>query len=227
MDYQKNLKYFKSTDTHYYIGLPMFIIGAALFVLGYVFWMYFLPFQNMIGLVLFVLGALVAFVPRSLRSSEKDIDEAIAEMTRDYEKNTAEALGITIDRELAPALTGAYTYEDGTLLRRGKIDRKFRSNHYTATAILCTKNGMCLSEKTFSLTENDVAEALFEFHFSEIDGLFVETEIHRFENGDQTTAAALTVKAGGKTVHTVPVTQNASLDHILDAINMRIARMRA
>jgi hypothetical protein len=58
MDYQKNLKYFKSTDTHYYIGLPMFIIGAALFVLGYVFWMYFLPFQNMIGLVLFVLGLL-------------------------------------------------------------------------------------------------------------------------------------------------------------------------
>ena len=29
MEYQKNLKYFKSTDTHYYIGLPMFIIGAA------------------------------------------------------------------------------------------------------------------------------------------------------------------------------------------------------
>ena len=226
MNYQKNLKYFKSTDTLYYIGLAVMILGAGLFVLAYIFWTYLFWYQDIVGLALTAVGALVAFIPRSLRSSEKDIDEAIAEMTKDYETNTAEELGIQnqLIRELKPLLVGAYIYEDGALFRRGRTDRKFRSDRYTAAALLFTKNGVCVAEKSFSLIEDGVKETVSEFLYSDIDGLFVESEIHSFASGEQTTVARLTVKAGQKTLLSVPVTQSAALDRACEEINTRIRR---
>lgn len=228
MEYQKNLKYFKSTDTHYYIGLPMFIIGAALFVLGYVFWMYFLPFQDMIGLVLFVLGAIIAFVPQAKRSSEKDLEEAISLMTKNYVEETTESLGLSSSllRECPPMLVGTYTFEDGTFVRRGKTDRKCRSNHYTAAALLFTKNGICISEKKFSLTEEKTEETLHEFSYADIDEITTQTGEHRFENGETAKTAALLILASGKTVFSLPVTSNGVLDRALDAVNLYMKRIK-
>ena len=167
MDYQKNLKYFKSTDTHYYIGLPLMVLGGILFVMARIFWTYLFWYQDIIGILLLIIGAIIAFVPRSLRSSEKDIDEAVILMTRDYEKEMAESLGITsyLSKEAAPLLVGAYTYEKDALCRRGKTDRKLRSNHYRAAALLFTRNGLCIAEKIFSLTEEQLSENQVEFHY--------------------------------------------------------------
>lgn len=228
MDYEKNLKYFKSTDTHYYIGLPIFILGVILFALGYIFWTYLFPYQDILGIVLTVIGAAIAFIPPSLRSSEKDIDEAVAVMTKDYEKETAETLGLTsrLAKEAKPLLVGAYTYADGTLYRRGKTDRKFRSDRYAAAALIFTKNGMCISEKRFSLTENAVEEELKEFPFSDIDGIAVETAEHLFANGEKAKTAYLSVMANGKALHTIPVTQNAALDKLCEDVDTLIRRTK-
>lgn len=229
MNYQKNLKYFKSTDTHYYIGLPILILGAIFFVMAYIFWTYLFWYQDIVGIALGIIGALIAFVPRSLRSSEKDIEDAVAEMTKDYETHAAEELGIEpqLARDLKPLLVGAYTYEDGALLRRGKTDRKFRSDRYTASALLFTKHGVCISEKKFSLIEDAVTENISEFHYADIDGLFVETEEHRFANGDKTTVASLVIKANKNNVFSVPVTQSAALDRTCEEVNTRIRRMKS
>ncbi|MBQ8498047.1 MAG: hypothetical protein IJ489_11430 [Clostridia bacterium] len=228
MNYQKNLKYFKSTDTHYYIGLPIFILGAIFFVMAYIFWTYLFWYQDFIGIALMIIGAMVAFIPRSFRSSEKDIDDAVAEMTKDYETNTAEELGLTSEllREQKPLLVGTYTYEDGSLYRRGKTDRKFRSDRYTAAAILFTRHGICISEKQFSLIDDTVTENTHEFHYTDIDGLFIETNEHRFTNGEKTATANLLVKTDGKTIFSLPVTQNATLDRTCEEINLRIKRIK-
>ena len=37
MDYQKNLKYFKSNDKHFYVGMGLMALGALLFVLDNLF----------------------------------------------------------------------------------------------------------------------------------------------------------------------------------------------
>ena len=228
MNYQKNLKYFKSTDTHYYIGLPIFALGAIFFIMGYIFWTYLFPYQNLVGIALIIIGAIVAFVPRSFRSSEKDIDDAVTEMTKDYETTAAEELGITslLLREQKPLLIGTYTYENDALYRRGKIDRKFRSDHYTAAALLFTKHGICISEKQFSLTEDSVKENIHEFRYTDIDGLFIETTEQHFTNEEKTTVANLIIKTDGKPVFSLPVTQNAVLERTCDDINLRINRIK-
>ena len=51
-------------------------LGAILFVLAYIFWTYLFPYQDIAGIALLAVGAIVAFLPASMRSSEKDIDEA-------------------------------------------------------------------------------------------------------------------------------------------------------
>ena len=77
MDYGKNLKYFNSTDKLFYIGLPILIVGALLVVCE-LLWFFFIPYQMLIGLAIAVLGAALAFVPRSLRASEKDLDAIVS-----------------------------------------------------------------------------------------------------------------------------------------------------
>ncbi len=229
MDYQKNLKYFKSTDTHYYVGLPIFAVGAIFFVMAYIFWTYLFWYQDIVGIVLMIAGALIAFVPRSLRSSEKDIDDAVTEMTKDYEKNQAEMLGIVpqLTRgEPKPLLVGTYVYDENSLLRRGKTDRKFRSDRYHASAFLFTKQGFCISEKIFSLIEDRTEENIREFHYADIDGLFIETHEHLFANGEKTTVADLVIKTGETALLALPVTQSAALDKTLEELNTRIRRFK-
>ena len=74
MDYNKNIRYFKSSDAHFYIGIVVLAVGAILFLLSQAFWLYLIPYQPVVGLFVAVIGAVIAWVPRSLRSSEKDID---------------------------------------------------------------------------------------------------------------------------------------------------------
>lgn len=228
MNYEKNLKYFKSTDTHYYIGLPIFIAGVVFFALAYIFWTYLFPFQDIISLILIILGALIAFVPLSRRSSEKDIDEAISQMTENYEKKMAETLGISaaLTRECPPTLVGTYTFENDTLVRRGKTDRKFRSDHYTAAALLFTKNGICIAEKKFSLIEENTEETLHEFLYADIDEITTRTHEHRFENGDVAKISELVILKNKEPIFSLPVTSHAALDRVLDSANLHMNRLK-
>ncbi len=228
MDYQKNLKYFKSTDTHYYIGLAVMALGGFLFVLGYIFWTYLFPYQDIAGIALLVIGAIVAFIPASLRSSEKDIDEAVLTVCKNY-KDSIDNMPLAAQSlsGLSSVLTGAYDYEEATYLRRGKIDRKFRSDRYTASALLFTKYGIYISEKKFSLTDNQEEESTREFHYTDIDQIETENEAYRFANGEHTTLTYLVIRRNGEIIDRIPASPGTATQTTLTAVNTHIQREHA
>jgi hypothetical protein len=50
MDYERNLKYYKSNDKHFYIGVIIIGIGALLFAIGNVLGFRFMPMQTPVSM---------------------------------------------------------------------------------------------------------------------------------------------------------------------------------
>lgn len=227
MDYQKNLKYFKSTDTHYYIGLVLMALGGIFFVMAYIFWTYLFPYQDILGIGLLIVGAIVAFIPASLRSSEKDIDEAVLNVSKNYEETVKE---LPISRQLAanlsPILTGAYTYEDDAKIRRGKIDRKHRSDRYAVSVLLFTKYGVCICEKRFSLTKAAETETTKEFHYADIDQITIESELVRFASGETVPLTYLVIRQNDEIKGRIPASPGTVTEATLTAVNTYIQRAK-
>ena len=229
MDYGKNLKYFNSTDKLFYIGLPILIVGALLVVCE-LLWFFFIPYQMFIGLAIAVLGAALAFVPRSLRASEKDLDAIVSAMTDGYAKEVTENLGLEkqILRTIPPTVIGNYIYDEkDILMRRGKDDRKCRTSKYSAAAVICTKNGVLISQKTFSLIEEATKETLYEFLFADIDSLTVIDNELRHEDGTKIKDSRLVITENGKEVLNLPTVHVIAVDRLCEDINRMIASAKS
>jgi hypothetical protein len=229
MDYGKNLKYFNSTDKLFYIGLPILIVGAILVVCE-LLWFFFMPYQMLIGLAIAILGAALAFIPRSLRANEKDIDAIVSAMTDGYAKEVTENLGLEkqILRMIPPTVIGNYIYDEkDILMRRGKDDRKCRTSKYRAAAVICTKNGMVISQKTFSLIDETVTETLHEFLFADIDSLSVVDNEIRHEDGTKIKDSRLILTENGKEVLNLPTIHVIAVDRLCEDINRMIASAKS
>ena len=219
MDFAKNEKYFYSTDTHFYVGIITLIVGALLAVLE-LFWFMFMPYQMVVGIAIAIVGAGIAFIPRSKRSNEKDLDGAVTEMTQGYEKQVTEDLSLSrsLVRGIAPVVYGNYVYGEEHLLRRGKDDRKCRSSQYTAAAILTTKHGLVVSVKTFSLIRDEVKESLHEILFSDLVGMTVRDDTYTLSDGSKIKNAHLVITAKEKEDLTIPVHHVIAIDRLCEDI---------
>lgn len=225
MDYSKNLKYYNSKDTHFYIGFVTLIIGGVLFAIAQLFHFWLFPYQPTISLIVAIAGGLVAFVPRSMRSSGKDIDDAVEMMTKDYATAAAESIGIThmLLKNPKPVYFGRYTYDgDDILVRRSKTDSKYRSNAYTASAILYTRAGVFLSQKCVSLTEDRVTETVCDYVYGDLQKAEVTFTEHTFADEHKKKLFFVTITACDGTEVRLPAEQNAALDRICDDINEQI-----
>ena len=227
MDYQKNLKYFKSTDTHYYVGLILLGLGAILFVLAYIFWTYLFPYQDIAGIALLAVGAIVAFLPASMRSSEKDIEEAVLTVSKNHEESIGNTpISAQSVSHLPSILTGAYDYEHAAYCRRGKIDRKFRSERYTVSAVIFTKYGVYIAEKKFSLTDSWEETSARELPYAEIERMDIENEIYRFANGEQTIRTYLAIYQNGEIIDRIPASPATATQTTLSAVNSYMQHIR-
>ncbi len=226
MDYQKNTKYFNSTDTLFYVGIPILIVGGIL-VIGELAWFMFMPYQMVVGLVIAIIGAALAFIPRSLRSSEKDLDTVVSTMTEGYAKEVAENLGLerSLVKGIAPTVVGNYVYREGLLMRRGKDDRKCRSSQYSAAAVLTTKNGVVVSVKTFSLIEETITETLHEFPFADFGGMSVRDDEYVLADGTKIKDAKLVILSEGKEALALPTPHVIAIDRLCEDVN-RLANGR-
>lgn len=223
MDYEKNIKYFNSTDTLFYIGIPILAVGAIL-VLCELFWFWFMPYQIVIGLILTAIGAGLAFIPRSKRANEKDLDAIVSAMTENYDKKVIESLNIQkqLLRNIAPLIIGNYIFDEKDLLmRQGKDDRKWRASKYSAAAILCTKSGMVISQKSFSLTEESETEALHEIFYSDIERIFTDDKELLREDGVKIKDARLIIAKKDGEILSLPMLHVVAVDHLCEDI-MRI-----
>ncbi len=230
MDYEKNLKYYHSKDTHFYIGFVILIIGGVVFGLGQFFHAFLFPAQTSIGLIVAIIGGLIAFVPRYLRSSGKDLDDAVESMTKDYATEAATSIGIShmLVKNPKPVYFGAYTYDgENVLIRRSKTDSKYRSNTYTVSAILFTRAGIFVSQKSVSLTEDAVKETVCDFVYGDLEKAEVVYTEHTFEDQYKKTIAHVVITANDGTKLMLPAEQNAALDRICDDINDEIKAAKA
>ena len=232
MDFEKNLKYYNSNDTHFYIGFVTLIIGGVLFALAQLFHAFFLPYQPTIGLIVAIIGALVAFVPRYMRSGGQDIDNAVEMMMKDYATASIENIGIThmVLKAPRPVQFGSFTYDrEDLLVRRSKTDSKYRSNAYNMTAILFTKAGMFISVKNFSLTDDRVEETVSDFVYTDLDKAEVVYTEKTLPDEHKKRLAFIVITANDGTTLQLPAEQSAALDRICDDINdqIKIAKSRA
>ncbi len=225
MDYTKNLKYYNSKDTHFYIGFVILIIGGVLFGLTRLFSAWFLPYQDTIGLILAIAGGLLAFVPRYMRSSGKDIDDCVESVAHDYADQAIESIGIShmVLKQPKPVYFGSFTYDgENTLVRRSKTDSKYRSNMYTVSAILFTKAGIFVSQKSFSLTEELSNETVSSFVYGELVGAEVESHEQMLPDGHKKKIVSIIITADDGQKLSLPAEQSAAFDRICDDLNDQI-----
>ena len=227
MEYERNLKYYKSNDKHFYVGVIILGVGLLLFALGNFFRLRFLPSQTSVSMLIMGIGAVVAFVPSSKRSNEHDIDDAVVRATHRYDEITIENMNLTLSRRIKPVLLGEFIYDgEDVLVRRGRTDRKDRTSKYVASALLFTNDGVYISQKTFSLIEDSTVETDMEFVFEEMDEVYTVCEERVFGEKDTVKLYFLTIKQEGKEAARIPVKYNARVDMLCDDINNAIAEAK-
>lgn len=223
MNYKKNLNYFQSSDKWYYIGLPIGILGCILFV-GALFFFYLIPYQMPIGMILTVIGAVIAFLPYSRCSKESEIDEALCVISENYSKEISELLSIEKEliKNIAPITVGRYIYADDILMRRGRIDRTCRTSQYSVAKIFCTKYGIVASEKSFSLIEEAENEKMDSYSFTEMDCVAVMDEQFLCKDQSKIKASYFVIQKGGQDILRIPVKHDVAIDKFCAAINQMI-----
>lgn len=230
MDFKQNEKYFRSNNTHFYIGIAMLAVGVALVVLQRAFWLYFYLFT--IGLALAVIGALLAFVPKWGRSSDKDIDEQIKNETDGYLKKKIDELALygALSPNADSIVIAGYIFDsENALVRRG-LDGKIRASEYSVAAIIITKNSVVTSKKTFSLTDDRKSEETNEFLFTDTDRVEVTdrmTEFHDGKNNCEMKTSEFVIYREGINVFRAPTAPNALVESAAENINMLIKRAKA
>lgn len=228
MNYEKNIKYFKSNDKHFYTGVILAALGVICFICPYV-GLYFLPYHEFTSLAIAAIGAAVAFIPCSFRASESELDGIIEEKTKKYAEETAENAGIShmLSRKIRPCTLGGYVFEgENVLVRRGKDDRHYRSSLYTATALVFTNDGIYASQKTFSLIEDSESESDAEFFYDELENAFVSEEEATLADGAKAKTCFVVFTCGGKEIFRAPAKSSYALTALCDDINHEIAEIK-
>ncbi len=229
MDYKKNLKYFTSNDKHFYIGVAIMAVGIICFALYYFFWILFLPYHEITSLFMIIIGAGIAFVPLSMRSSEKDIDEMLLRSTQNYAVSAAEKAGLEqhLHPNIKPTTVGDFVYDgEGILLRKGRIDNKVRSSVYAATAMIFTCRGIYIVQKRFSLVLKSLEEKETELVYTDIDEVNVITEVLTFENGLRAKVSFIVIMVNGKEAMRIPTSNGSASDRLCEEINHTIKNVK-
>ncbi len=222
MDYERNLKYYKSNDKHFYTGIIILGIGVLIFAVSELLGFRLFHGQTSVAMTIMGIGAIIAFVPSSKRSNEHEIDNAVLRSTDKYDEEVAENVNITLSRRIKPVLFGEFIYDgEDVLVRRGLSDRKYRSSKYVASALLFTKDGIYISQKTFSLVEDSTVETDMEFVFEYLDEVYAVQE-ERVFGEDKVKIAFFVIKENGEEKARIPVKYNAIVDRVCDDVNNAI-----
>lgn len=222
MDYERNLKYYKSNDKHFYTGIIILGVGVLILAIGELLGFRIFRGQTSVALTIMGIGALIAFLPSSKRANEHEIDDAVLRATDKYDEEVAENVNITLSRRIKPVLFGEFVYDgDDVLVRRGLSDRKYRSSKYVASALLFTKDGVYISQKTFSLIEDNTAETDMEFVFEYLDEVYAVQE-ERVFGEDKVKVSFFVIKEDGEEKARIPVKYNAMVDKVCDDVNNAI-----
>lgn len=227
MDYRKNLNYFKSSDKWYYIGLPIAVIGCGFFVCTLFYW-YFIPYQMPIGIILAAVGAGIAFLPYSKCAKEAEIDEAVCAASENYSQEVSSKL--SFEKELLkntePLTAHGYIYSDDVLMRRGRVDRVCRTSGYSVAKIFCTKYGLVVFDKSFSLTREAEHENMDSYPFAQLDFVSVVDEQFVCKDQSKIKVSYFVIQKDGTDILRLPVKHDVAVDKLCSTVNEMIGKMK-
>ncbi len=226
MNYEKNKKYFKSNDKHFYAGIILIAISALSFALEFIgIYIFSYAFQ----FLLIGVGACVAFIPRAMRTSESELDSIVEAKTRKYAEEKVEEAGLErmLSRRIKPCTLGAYVFGgENVLVRRGKDDRRYRTSLYTATALIFTDHGVYAAQKTFSFIEEAESETETQFLYEELDGVNMLEEEISLADGGKAKACTLVFTCEGKEALRVPAKGDYAAQSLCEEINHAVAEAK-
>ncbi|MBQ2988179.1 MAG: hypothetical protein IJD59_03650 [Clostridia bacterium] len=225
MNYKKHFNYFHSKDQWYYIGLPIAILGCIL-VVGALFFFFVIPYQMPIGMTVAAIGASIAFLPYARCSKESEIDEAVCLASEDYSKQISERLSLEnqLAKNTKPLTVGGYMYEDDLLMRRGRTDRICRTSKYSVAKIFCTKYGLVVAGKSFSLIEESENERMDSYSFSDMDRVAVTDEQFVCKDGSKIKVSFLVITKDNKELLRLPVKHDVAIDQLCHTVNEMIRK---
>ena len=225
MNYKKHFNYFHSKDQWYYIGLPIAILGCIL-VVGALFFFFVIPYQMPIGMTVAAIGASIAFLPYARCSKESEIDEAVCSASEDYSKQISERLSLEnqLAKNTKPLTVGGYMYEDDLLMRRGRTDRICRTSKYSVAKIFCTKYGLVVAGKSFSLIEKSENERMDSYSFSDMDRVAVTDEQFVCKDGSKIKVSFFVITKDNKELLRLPVKHDVAIDQLCHTVNEMIRK---
>lgn len=225
MNYKKHFNYFHSKDQWYYIGLPIAILGCIL-VVGALFFFFVIPYQMPIGMTVAALGASIAFLPYARCSKDSEIDEAVCSASEDYSKQISERLSLEnqLAKNTKPLTVGGYMYEDDLLMRRGRTDRICRTSKYSVAKIFCTKYGLVVAGKSFSLIEESENERMDSYSFSDMDRVAVTDEQFVCKDGSKIKVSFFVITKDNKELLRLPVKHDVAIDQLCHTVNEMIRK---
>jgi hypothetical protein len=92
--------------------------------------------------------------------------------------------------------------------------------------LLFTKDGVYISQKTFSLIEDKTVESDMEFAFEDIDEVYSVLEERVFGEKEKTKVCFLVINENGEEKARIPAKYNAILDRVCDDIDNAAAEAK-
>ena len=217
MDFKRYRKYFLARTFWFrYVGIGLVVLGAAMFVLGYMNYNYFIMPT---GVFFAILGGVVGWAPSAGRADDKEIMSAIARETEGAVDKALETTGLRphIVETLPPILVCGFYYDvKNPYIRRGG-DGHWRTSDCAYTTLIFTKLGICAVIDRFSLTDENTikTEQIKQLPFSDFDGAHFEEDEHIIAYGNTSETARfsrLVFTLGGDVVFSVPAERSASVE---------------
>lgn len=231
MDYERYKKYFLARTFWFrYVGIALVVIGAAMFILGYMNYMFFvLP----IGAVLAVAGGVIGWAPSAGRASEKEVLAAVERRTEGAVDNALDKTGLRykVADNMPPQKVTGYDFDpENPHVRRGD-DGRWRTSDCVCSVLIFTNIGIYVLLEKFSLVEEANPEITRrELLFSDFDGARFDTEEHVIAYGKKEETARfsrLTFTLGDNDVFSVPAEKTATLEIMIgDMLRHREAALR-
>jgi len=223
MDFKRYRKYFLARTFWFrYVGIGLVVLGAAMFLLGYMNYNYFIMPT---GVFFVILGGVVGWAPSTGRADDKEIISAISRETEGAVDKALDATGLRsrVVGTLPPMLVSGFEFDvSNPYVRRGD-DGHWRTSDCAYTTLIFTKLGICAVTDRFSLTDETAVktEQIKELTFSDFDGAHFADDDHLIAYGNASETARfsrLVFTLGGEEVFSVPAERTASVEIAVDDI---------
>ena len=116
--------------------------------------------------------------------------------------------------------------DENVLMRRGRIDRTCRTSQYSMAKIFCTKYGIVVSAKTFSLIEESENENTESYSFAEIDGVSIEDEQFLCKDQSKVKISYFIIQKDGTDILRLPVKHDVAIEKLCTIVNEMIRKMK-